>query len=1062
MTDGEHGIVDMYPLTSAQGGMLYHTLAAPGSGVYVAQYACEIMGNFDPQQCRADWSKAFERHAVLRTAVLWEGLDEPLQVVHDQVEVPWTDRDWCEFSSEDNARRFEVLLQEDRARGFDLATPPLARLALIRTGHDRYRFLWTFHHILADGWSAVTLLEEVFAPAGSRSSLPPRVRPFRDFVAWLREQDPAPAESFWRGRLAGINAPTQLPIGKRTTPLLRYRRGSVQTVRQLSELETEAVRAFARTNRLTLNTLAHGAWALTLGRYSDEGDVVYGATVAGRPPSLLGVDSMIGLFINTIPVRVRVNDDAVVVEWLKHLQDDLLAARSHEHTPLESIAEWTGVGATRAPFESILVFENSPLGQRNPAEAAAWQLHDARYLDQSHYPFALLVFPEKRLRLIAVYDGDRFAAEEVDRLLLHIHAALTGFVANGGSTLAVLPPPDSTERARLLACGTGPEAPAAPDVLDCFDEHVTRSPDAPAVVWTGGSLTYAQLAQGARATAQHIRRAGVSPGDGVAIASIRSPAMLQGILGVLRAGAAYVPIDPTHPWARQRFVIEDSGARLLLTDSPELFSDCPVSVVRLDRVPEQVTLHSTDAPARTRPPGALAYVLYTSGSMGRPKGVEVSRDNLAYSTASRTVMYPEPPRRFLLLSPFTFDSSIVGIFWTLASGGTIVLPRDGAERDPRALGELVRSHDVTHTLCLPALWELVLEQVPPSDLVSLTTVIVAGEASPPSLIGQHAAGAPQARLHNEYGPTETTVWCTVFPVPPGFDGASVPVGRPISGSRIYLLDRRKCLVPEGVPGEIHVAGPGVARGYVNLVEESAERFLPDPYGDGGRMYCTGDLGRWSADGNLLFLGRNDRQIKVGGHRIEPAEVEAVLLGHPNVREVAVGLSSDSDKAAAALVAYVVPKTGDATAASELRDAIRAELPDFMVPSAFVDLPNLPRGSSGKVDRDRLPAPQSVLSSMDRAIVPPGTETEKALARIWEEVLDIAYLGINDHFFEVGGHSLLAIRLLGKIRESFSADLTMEELFAAPTIAALGARLDALLWVRDRAAGNDGPVEEFEV
>ncbi len=1075
--DGAIEVADVYPLAPMQGGMLYHTLADPGSGVYVVQYTCEITGELDTTRFRTTWAELFERHAVLRTAFVWEGLDEPLQVIRERVAMPWTELDWADVSAQEIEDRFERFLEEDRASGFALDLAPLTRWTLIRTGPSTWRFLWSFHHILADGWSAVTLLQQAFHEAAGGGSPAASPRPFRDFVEWLGAQDASPARAYWSARLDGADGPTRIAEYDATDLERAPASGSRRRRVRLDEDETAVLREFARGRQLTLSTLLHGAWSLVLGRYSGETDVLFSTAVSGRPTRLSGVESMIGLFINSVPVRVELSDDAELIPWLRALQIELFEMRPCEHASLAEIADWTGVGAGHTSFESVVVFQSSPLGQRSPAEGTGLELSDIRYLDQSNVPLALLVFPDSALELLMAYDPDRFGEALIDRLLEAVASVLRAFVAEPGSRLGTLPPPDADERSRLLTLGDGGASPSETrDVLERFFDHADRNPESPAMASGEVTWTYEVLAERVRKSADRLRRLGVGTGTRVAVMADRSLTAVQGMLATLHAGGAYVPIASDEPGSRRRFLLEDAGARLLICDDPASVPDLPpsVQVITLEADAPNREAGAVDRPGHDdsarAPRSDLAYVLYTSGSTGRPKGVAVSRGNLAYSTGARSDVYDRPPAAFLLLSPLTFDSSVVGLFWTLTTGGMLVLPEPGEEREPTALGDLIRRHGVTHTLCVPGLWALVLDQVEPADLASLETVIVAGEACPPEVVRRHQSLLADVDVYNEYGPTETTVWATAHRVRSGFDGRSVCLGRPVPGARIYVLDGSGRLCPTGAAGEICIAGSGVSQGYLNRDELTAAAFVPDPFTAApGHMYRTGDQGRWSTEGELLFLGRSDEQIKVRGRRIEPGEIAATLVEQSGVREAAVvGVTTGAAGAEAGLphgspdelVAYVVLEDQDDDPLPEIRRRLRDELPAFMVPTHFIGLSEIPRGRNGKVDRSRLPAPDPGPGRHLRALEP-STPTEVALAAIWRDVLNSDSIALDDHFFEIGGHSLLAIRLLGAIRNEFSVDLPFDEFFEAPTVAGLAARLERRLRTEADRSDLDGGREDFE-
>jgi len=584
-----------------------------------------------------------------------------------------------------------------------------------------------------------------------------------------------------------------------------------------------------------------------------------------------------------------------------------------------------------------------------------------------------------------------------------------------------------------------------------FEAQAARTPTAAAVVAAGRTLSYAELDARANRLAHHLVGLGAGPDVAVGLCVDRSPEMVVGILGILKAGAAYVPLDPEYPRDRLAYMVEDSRTPLVVTES-RLRDSLPgvdAGVVLLD----ELAGGAKAPPAVAAGPENLAYVIYTSGSTGRPKGVQVEHRNLVHSTHARVLGYRRPVDRFLLLSSFAFDSSVAGLFWTLCQGGTLVLPPRDAQGDPAAIARLVPEHRVSHVLCVPTLLGLVLAEAPALALESLTTVIVAGEACPRELPGRLRACLPGAELYNEYGPTEATVWSTVHRCDPGALGA-VSIGRPVANTRTYVVDDQLRPVPAGVPGELLVGGEGVARGYLGRPALTAERFLPDPFGGrpGGRLYRTGDLVRWRLDGTLEFLGRLDGQVKIRGHRIELGEVEAALGRHPSVRE-AVAVAREDSPGDQRLVAYFVPANGSIPPAAELRNWLRASLPEPMVPSAFVPLEGLPLSPNGKVDRRALPRPERSTPAQEHDDGPPRTPAEEIVAATWAAVLGLERVGLHDDFFALGGHSLLATQVVSRLRDAFSIDVPLRTLFEAPTVSALAQRVER---IRGAGRGRSGP------
>jgi amino acid adenylation domain-containing protein len=651
------------------------------------------------------------------------------------------------------------------------------------------------------------------------------------------------------------------------------------------------------------------------------------------------------------------------------------------------------------------------------------------------------------------YDSGRISEQEVGRLA-DLFAALVGSAldttAGGGdrpiAELTLMPP---GELERLATLNPSPVETRGGLIHAWIGETAAREADRPAILWEDESLSFAELERRAHQLANHLRSLGVGPEVRVGLCLERSPRMFIGILGILEAGGGYVPLDPNYPADRLAFMLEDSQAAVLVTESHLLdrLGDSPAAqagprILCLDRDAAEIERAGATAPSEQATPDNLAYVIYTSGSTGRPKGVEICHRHLVHSIAARGATYERPPRRYMLLSSFAFDSSVAGIFWTLCQGGALVLPLEGREREASELVKLIRRHGVTTTLALPSLYGLMLDaaRAEPSALESLETVIVAGEACPPALVARHAEHMPGVRLFNEYGPTEACVWSSVAELKPRPDGR-VTIGVPIQNAWLGVFDTQARPVPVGVPGELYIGGAGVARGYLGRPDVTAERFVSDPARPDRRLYRSGDRVRWLPDGNLEFLGRIDNQVKVRGYRIELEEIESAIGRHPAVAEASV-VAREDVPGEARLVAYVVPAGGAELSTSELGQLLRRELPEYMIPSVFVTLDTLPRTPNGKVDRKRLPAPDHARPVLDTDYAQPSTPLEEALVDIWAEVLGIERVGVNDNFFELGGHSILAVRLVARMSEALQMEISLRSLFDAPTPASLLAALAA--------------------
>lgn len=1042
-------VVDAYPLTPIQEGMLYHTIAAPRSGVFVGQFAGDLEGRFDETAFRTAWDDVLARHPALRTIFLWEGLDDPLQVVRGAVELPWLIEDWRTLDPATRAGRLEARLDEDRERGFDPADAPLMRMSLLRVADDRWRWIWSAHHLISDGWSTSILLHELMTTytarvQGDAPMLEPAV-PYRTFVGWHAGRDRSADEAFWRTELQDFRAATRLagpkPGGDRTTAGPRHRREERAIPAELAA----RLDAVTRERRLTPSTVVQGAWSLLLSRLAGEDDVVVGVTTSGRPPELDGIERAVGVFINTLPLRVRIDDAAPAAAWLHDIQSRHLDVRAREHSALADVQRWSDLPRGEALFESIVVFENYPGGLVAGAPEVGLAMRNIAFIEQSNFPLAILFMPGENAHLVLVHDQDRVDAAHAGRLadqLLYVLEQLTARLDDPVGAVDVLRP---VERAEILERWTGAgESLDDGEVLPAMIERAGRECPAgtEAVRDPRGSITHAELAARANTIAAALRRRGVGPEVPVGLLSGRTLDMVVGILAIHRAGGAYVPLDPTYPEAHRRRVITGAGVELVLA-ADELAGDM-TGAAELTFAAAMAEAGVADEAAAGPASDDLAYVIHTSGSTGQPKGVMITHRALAHSTRARESVYGDAPDRFLLLSSMAFDSSVAGIFWTLAGGGTLVLPPERIEQDMGRLAALIEREAITHLLCLPTLWGLLLEHAAGDQLRSLNTIIVAGEACPPDVVAQHHRQCPDVRLFNEYGPTEGTVWCTVQPLTVAHaadaaDGSPVPIGRPIPGARIHLLDSAGRLVPPGVPGEIHLGGAGLARGYLGDHALTADRFVERTVADcPERLYRTGDLAAWRPDGALTYYGRADGQLKIRGHRIEPEGVAAILRGEPGIADAVVDGRSIAGSPRRLVAWYVPDADGPAVDAAALRTKLRAEWSAAMVPDVLVAVDELPRLANGKVDRGRLPDPDPALIGGGAAEPPvePRDDIERQLADIWRDVLGVSEFGVRDDFFDLGGDSLISIRVMSRIEQAFGRSLPLSALLEHGTIEAI--------------------------
>jgi amino acid adenylation domain-containing protein len=1054
----------VYPLTSLQQGMLFQSLSAPHSGVDVLQVECSAAGPVDPERLRRAWSDVSARHAVLRTCFTWTEQGNPAQQVSSDCATEITDSDWRDAAPGEMDSRMEAWLEADRCRGIDLSTPPAWRVHLFRLAGDAWRMVWTIHHAVIDGRSIQLVLDEVFAhydAAGDGRPAPerPTPRPFADYVAWQAERDTAADEAYWRGALAGLAAPTPLPA-----PTRRPAEGLGRRHLRLSAAATDALRALASAQGATLDTLVQAAWALVLARHAGADEAVFGSVRGGRHWAPGAADA-VGLFINTVPVRLAVPARATVAEWLRDVRRAGIALRGHEHLPLTEIRRCTDVPGDTPLFESILNFEHASLGGAMRRGGGGWGRRETRLLTRTGFPLTLTVYAEEEMLLRADFARARLDDGGVDALLRQVAAALAGMAAAPGRPVAELPLLDDGERARAVH-GWNRTARAFPaETLHArFEAWADRTPGAPALADEGGVLTYAQAEAAANRLANHLRAGGVGPETRVAVCLERSAELAVAILAILKAGAAYVPLDPAHPFGRRAYVMENSGAALFITRTTVLSGPPAHSVytVWLDRDAAAIASASADRPAPAAGPGNLAYVIYTSGSTGRAKGVGVEHGQICnYVRGMEERLELPAGAAYGMVSTPAADLGHTVLFAALATGGCLHLVSAARAADPDGLAAYFRANPVDVLKVVPSHLSALLTAADGAAVLPRRTLVLGGEASRRAWVDDLRARAPGCAVVNHYGPTEATVGALTHRVHEGDAEGTVPLGLPVANTRAYVLDGGMRPLPSGIPGELFIGGAGVARGYLGRPGMTAERFLPDPFSidPGARMYATGDRVRRLEEGELEFLGRTDFQVKIRGYRVEPGEVEDALRAHPAVRDAVV--IPRGEGAETRLVAYVTAAAGAALSVDALREHARARLPEAMVPSAWVVLDALPLTSNGKVDRRALPAPAAEVPA-SAGYVAPRTPREEVLAGIWAEVLGLPRVGVRDGFFDLGGHSLLAMRVASRVQRALGVRMTPRLLFDAPTVARLAARLQGERVAEAEAAPivrvpRDGPL-----
>ncbi len=1059
-------VESVYALSPLQQSMLVRILQIADLEEYTEQVTWTVEGALDAAVLERAWQRVVDRHPILRTTFFWEGLDQPLQVVRGEAAAPFETPDWSGVPEDEREARFAELLREDRARGFDLGTAPLSRLTCIRSGPAEHRVVWSYHHLLLDGWSAALGLRELYTcyEAFAEDREPDLHRPgrYQDFISWLAAQDEAEARAFWSAQLDGFAAPTRLAPeraaeGDELPEVLET---------QLPEALVARAREALRPHGVTLNSVLQGAWALLLAQYSGEADVLFGTVVSGRPPALPGVETALGMFINTVPVRVRVRvrPEQPVAAWLRELQGAQTRARDFDWVSVPQIQAWSEVPPTEKLYDTVYVFQNLPeVGTRGARAAGTEWSGFARNAAAVRTGYGMMpeFVPQGGVALNLMFDAARFDRAFVERVPEHLGTLLEIFAADPERPLSSVSPLGPEERRRVLEewNDTRRDFPVHECAHELVARQAARTPDAPAVALGGVVVTYAELDAAANRLANRLRRLGVGPETRVGVCVERGPEMFRAVLGVLRAGGAYVPLDPRYPEDRLAFMVADSGARVLVAEAgvADRLPRVGAEVVLLDAHADAIAAESAAAPETGVRPANLAYVVYTSGTTGRPKGVQVEHRSWvnAYHAWEEAFELRPGPTVHLQMASFSFDVFAGDFLRALGSGGMLVPVPVDTLLDPPALYALMRRHGVETAEFVPAVLRALAAHLRETgERLDFMRLLVVGSDA---WYGREheevrALCAPGTRWIHAYGVAEATVDSSFYEGGGAARGADamVPVGRPFANMRLYVLDGRMQPSSPEVPGELFVGGEGVARGYLGQPELTAERFVPDPFSGmpGARMYFTGDRARWLEDGNLEFLGRADHQVKVRGFRIEPGEVAAQLLEHAEVREALV-LVREDPPGDGRLVAYVVQEPGAEAPSEELRDHLRERLPDFMVPSAFVAVDAFPLTPNGKVDRGALPAPEG--GAPDEGYVAPGTPTEEALAAIWAEVLGVERVGAEDDFFRMGGHSLLATRVVSRVRRALEVEVPIRALFESPTVRAMAERVEALR--------GDGPGEQ---
>ncbi|GHE27239.1 hypothetical protein GCM10017673_31690 [Streptosporangium violaceochromogenes] len=1059
-------VEDAFPLNLLQEGMIFHRDFAAKSAVYHAIASVRLRAPFDLDVMRVVVRRLVERHPMLRTSFDMSAFSRPLQLVHSVFPTPLHHEDVRAMPPGEQDARIERWILREKERGFDLDEYPLIRFMTHRLADDVFQFTYGFHHEIVDGWSEALMIAELFSHYFSIVfDEPVAIRPptstMRDAVALeLAALEDRRNHEFWESYLAGATL-MRLP---RTTTGPRADKGDRQIVRIAVPVPvdlSDRLKELAFADAVPLKTVLMAAHMAVMSAYGGHTDTLTYTVTNGRPETADG-STTIGLFVNSLALRVRMTGGSWRDLVLATLESER-ASLPYRRLPMAELKRHQGnepLAETLFFFTDYHVFGVLDRWKDRGVEHVANELYG-----ESTFPFCGIFRLNREtghLEVRVEYDSLQFSAELMDGVRDCYAQVMEAMVADPAGRYDALPLLPDRDRGMLASFTAGPVTPVADRCLhELVEERAAARPDAVAVQLEAVTLTYGELNRRANRLARLLRSHGAGPERVVGVLAERSVEQIVSLLAVLKAGAAYLPLDPGQPDDRIATLTATGGAGLVLAQR-HLTSRVPEGPVVIAVDPEAggAGERPDGNPVSGVTPANPAYVMFTSGSTGLPKGVVVEHRNVVASLAARAAAYGGTAERFLLLSSFAFDSSVAGIFWPLTQGGTLVLPREGLQTEPAGLVETVARYRPTHTLGIPSLLTPVVEQATPRELRSLRVLIAAGEPCPATLLGACAAALPHGVLANEYGPTETTVWATMWTGSQETGRPQLPIGTPVANARVDVLDPHGRPVPIGVSGELHLGGGGVARGYLGRPADTAAAFRPDPSSPGARRYASGDLGRYLPDGCLEFLGRADQQVKVRGFRVEPGEVEAVLETHPAVRR-AIVVARGEDALDKALVGYVLPEPGQRPEPSELRRYVQDRLPKYMVPSACVVLDAVPLTATGKVDRALLPEPTHAELTGGEGYRPPRTETEQAIAAIWCDVLKLDRVGVADRFFDLGGESLRAMQVTTAANRVFGVRLSVRTLFRAPTVAEFAREVDRARLARngdgdeDRDGGGGG-------
>lgn len=1032
-------------LTPLQEGMLVHALMEPESQAYYEQLRISIRGDLDWNALQKSFQLLVQRHETLRSNIYHKSASRSRLIVFKKRNMAITYENMTELTGKEQADAIRRFMDVDRNTHYDLSRDMLIRMAVLQTDKDAYTLLLSFHHIIMDGWCLGIIMDELLtayeAYHTGRSVQLPEPRPYTGYADWLEEQDQEAAKNYWSSVLQGYEQTAGLPMLK--TPATTSEKDGylLQEYRtSLTEKETSTLRAIAECNGTTLSSLFLAAWGIVLGRYNGSKDVVFGTVVSGRPSELDEVERIVGLFINTIPLRIRLNEEKSFLELLRDVQRASVQGRMNGYCSLAEIQSQSAL--KQRLLDHIVVFENYPLenmiGRQDWQDKLGFIIEDARLFEEIPYDFNIEVEDKTAMSFILSYNGKVYNGEAMKHLANHLKHVFLQIASNPDVCLRDVRLLTTEEEANLTKTWSGPVV-QFPSLTfhGIFEAQTERTPERAAVIYEDTLLTYKQLNDRADALAHFLQKRGITRESLVAVMVDRSVEMIVAVLGIMKAGAAYVPVDPVYPEERIEYMLRDCGTTIVLTQSHLTgwlkTMDFMGEVVDLATLPLQPEMDSNKQYISTYEPSSLAYVIYTSGTTGKPKGVMVEHQQYVNTALGyrHSQGFKDFPVKLLQIASMSFDVFACDLAKAFVNGGTLVICPENVRNDPAALATLLEQQEITTFETPPVLLALLLNYIYEhgtniSSLKLLTTgadsLAVADYRKMLTRFGS------KMRIINTYGVTEAAIESSFYedeleklPL-----SGIVPIGRALPNHKLYIVDERMRPVPVGVTGELCIGGASVARGYLNRPELSAEKFVSDPFSPGGRLYRTGDLARWQPDGNIDFIGRADYQYKIRGYRIEPGEIESILLETEGVRQAVV-----VDRLDTAGQKYLCAYVAGAAEKDILRDKLAQQLPVYMVPAQIIVLEQLPLTHNGKIDRSNLPEPDEI-APLDSVYEAPQDELEKTIALIWEEVIGVKPIGLHNNFFELGGDSIKALQIAIRLNAK-GLKMEVKDLFRYPEI-----------------------------